>query len=49
MSVTSAYHICLDLLSAAWLGYKYFSFDVGVLEELQESTVNVRTECLGWI
>ena len=30
-------HRCLDLLSAAWLGYEYFPFDAGVLEELQES------------
>ena len=30
-------HGCLDLLSAAWLGYEYFPFDAGVLEELQES------------
>ena len=30
-------HRCLDLLSAAWLGYEYFPFGARVLEELQES------------
>lgn len=45
--VISTRHVCLDLLSAAWLGYKYFSFGGGGCQELQESIVSIRKDVWG--